>query len=155
MREASSKALQLAVHWLPVVLFTAAYLHDQQMLDASYLPPVQGGGPAGNAGLLAGLLTHQVPAMRLLGWAVFLGGLVLLTLAPVILVHDTLLWLDMRREGWPLLYGAGLLCILPGVVFGASLLLGTPLRVLNPFWSLGLLCYGVDLCITGALLRRL
>jgi hypothetical protein len=154
MREATSKAFQLAVHWLPVVLFAAAYLHDQQMPDARYLPTAQGVVNAFHAGLLAWLRTHPFPVIQWLGWVVFLGSLALLMLAPIILVHDTLLWWDMHRDGWPLLYGAGLLCLLPGVVFGASLLLGTPLLVLNPFWYLGLLCYGVDLCMSGAMLRH-
>jgi hypothetical protein len=154
MAEAPMKALQLVVHWLPVVLFAAAYLHDQQMLDARYLPTAQGVVNAFNVGLLAWLLTHPFPAIQMLGWAVFLGSLLLLMLAPIILIHDTLLWLDMHRDGWPFLYGAGLLCILPGVVFGAALIMGVSLPLVNPFWSLGLLCYGVDLCMTGAMLRH-
>lgn len=154
MSAALVKALQLVVHWLPVVLFAAAYLNDRQMLDARGMPTAQGVVNTFNAGLLAGLLTHQVPAIQLLGWAVFLGSLALLILAPIILIHDTLLWLDMHRDGWPFLYGAGLLCILPGVVFGASLIMGTPLWVLNPFWYLGLMCYGMDLFMTGAMLRH-
>jgi hypothetical protein len=154
MTKAISKALQLAVHWLPVFLFAAAYMHDQQMLDAHCMPTAQGVVNTFNTGLHAGLVTHQVPAIQLLGWAVFLCSLTLLILTPIILIHDTLLWLDMHREGWPFLYGAGLICILPGVVFGASLSMGTPLSVFNPFWYLGLMCYGVDLFITGAMLRH-
>ena len=154
MTKATRKALQLAVHWLPVFLFAAAYLHDQQMLGARYLPTAQGVVQTANAGPLAWLLTHPSPVIQVLGWAVFLGSLLLLMLTPIILIHDTLLWLDMHRDGWPFLYGAGLLCILPGVVCGAALIMGVSLPLVNPFWSLGLLCYGVDLCMTGALLRH-
>jgi hypothetical protein len=154
MHEAARKAFQLAVHWLPVVLFAAAYLHDQRMLDARYLPTAQGVVNAFHAGFLAWLFTHPFPVIQWLGWAVFLGGLTLLMPAPVILVHDTLLWWDTHRDGWPFLYGTGLLCLLPGVVCGAALIMGVSLPLVNPFWSLGLLCYGVDLCMTGALLRH-
>jgi hypothetical protein len=52
----------------------------------------------------------------------------------------------------PVLIFVGLICMIIGVLFVAGLASGASFKTLNPFWSLGLVCYGFGLLELGAAL---
>ncbi len=86
--------------------------------------------------------------------AFFLGCFVLVGLVGVIMAVGTSLLLDVDRavaripvvgKHLPLAGWVGLTCITAGLFVVEVVIPGLPPSPLNPFWHLGLLCYGVGL----------
>jgi hypothetical protein len=136
--------------WLSPPLLLLAYMYHCEMLDENYIPSAEAIAQFYNDGLLAWALGHPYLPIQILSWTLFLGGFIWLFAGALIsLQYVIVLWIEPYVP-FPFLTLTGLVCLLAGIVFITSLLLGTPISSFNPFWYLGLLCYGLDILDTAA-----
>jgi hypothetical protein len=139
--------------WLEIIFFPAAYFYYCGMLDERYLPSAERIADYYNNDLLYWLLANEFLPIQVAGWAFFLGISILSCMVILFCFEKEILnRLEYRLPGFPYTL-TGTVCLLAGVLFIVSLLIGSPISSFNPLWYLGLLCYGLDLLDTAARLR--
>lgn len=149
---------------LAILLFTAALMMDLGMLDEHFMPSAQGVVQALDDSALADwALNNSSRGVQVVGWGLVFACLVYLTLACISLVKAILCEIQIHagyytevylQAHFPFLEIVSLACMMGGFLFIVTLVRGSPLSLLNPFWYFGLICYGFYLLDLAGAIRR-
>ena len=149
---------------LAILLLTAALMEDLEMLDEQYMPSAEKVVVAlDDSGLTDWALNNSSRPVQIVGWGFVFAGLICFTLFCMWFVRMILAEIHIRGGYYAEVYfGAqfafleviGVVCMMVGFLFVVTVVRGTPLANLNPFWYFGLICYGFELLYLAAHMRQ-